>query len=159
MKKTIFFLILILLVTTVGNLRAQRTAINLNGIWEFDQTTSAFPPKKFTRKIPVPGLVHLAIPKIEDYDKFFKRPGAVEFKEQHNLYNIDYTPRYSWYRKSVFIPEDMKGQQGVITIKKSQYVTQVFVNGIDMGTSVACYTPVEFNISGALKYGVDNEIL
>jgi hypothetical protein len=136
-----------------------RTTINLNGTWEFDQTTNAFPPKKFTRKIPVPGLVHLAEPKIEDYDKFFKRPDKVEFKEQHNLYNLDYTPRYSWYRKKVLIPKELEGQEGVITIKKSQYVTQVYVNGIDMGTSMACYTPVEFNISKALKYGGENEIL
>ena len=47
----------------------------------------------------------------------------------------------------------------MITIKKSQYVTQVYVNGIDMGTSVACYTPVEFPVSNALKFGAENEIL
>ncbi|MDD4193621.1 MAG: hypothetical protein PHI28_19965 [Mangrovibacterium sp.] len=28
--------------------------------------------------------------------------------------------------------------------QKSQYVTQVYVSGIDLGTSMACYTPVEF---------------
>ena len=136
-----------------------RVVFNLNGIWEFDQTTNAFPPAKFTRKIPVPGLVHLAEPKIDDYDRFFKRPGKVELKEQHNLYNIDYTPRYSWYRKTVFIPKDMDGKDGVITIKKSQYVTQVYINGMDMGTSMSCYTPVEFTATSAIKYGAENEIL
>ncbi len=136
-----------------------RVVFNLNGTWEFDQTTNAFPPAKFTRKIPVPGLVHLAEPKIDDYDKFFKRPGKVELKEQHNLYNIDYTPRYSWYRKTVFIPKDLEGKDGVITIKKSQYVTQVYINGMDMGTSMSCYTPVEFTTTSAIKYGAENEIL
>ena len=136
-----------------------RTVINLNGTWQFDQTVDAFPPAKFTRTIPVPGLVHLAKPKIEDYDKFFKRADKVEAKEQHNLYNIDYTPRYSWYRKALFIPKDLVGHEAVITIKKSQYVTQVYVNGIDMGTSVACYTPIEFPITNALKFGAENEIL
>ena len=47
----------------------------------------------------------------------------------------------------------------MITIKKSQYVTQVYVNGMDMGTSVACYTPVEFPVTKAMKYGAENEIL
>jgi len=136
-----------------------RTTINLNGIWQFDQTTSAFPPQKFTRTIPVPGLVHLAVPKIEDYDRFFKRPDKVVAKDQHSVYNIDYTPRYSWYRKLVFIPKELEGKDGMITIKKSQYVTQVYVNGIDLGSSMACYTPVEFPITGALKYGAENEIL
>lgn len=136
-----------------------RTTINLNGTWEFDQTTSAFPPKKFTRKIPVPGLVHLAEPKIDDYDKFFRRPDKVEFKEQHNLYTLDYTPRYSWYRKTVFVPKELEGTESVITLKKSQYVTQVYINGMDLGQSVACYTPVEFFATRALKYGAENEIL
>ncbi|MDP3180311.1 MAG: glycoside hydrolase family 2 TIM barrel-domain containing protein, partial [Bacteroidota bacterium] len=101
----------------------------------------------------------MAAPKIDDYHKFFKKPEKVEFKGQHDLYNIDYTPRYSWYRKSVFIPKELNGKDGMITIKKSQYVTQVYVNGLDMGTSMACYTPVEFPITKALKYGVENEIL
>lgn len=159
MRKFLFLFLIASLWLNIIYAGEPRTTINLNGTWEFDQTTTAFPPKKFTRKIPVPGLVHLAEPKIEDYDKFFKRSDKVEFKEQHNLYNLDYTPRYSWYRKTVTIPKEFEGQEGVITIKKSQYVTQVYVNGIDMGTSMACYTPVEFNISKALKYGAENEIL
>jgi len=76
-----------------------RTVLDLNGTWQFNQTVTAFSPAKFTRTIPVPGLVHLAVPKIEDYDKFFKRPDKVEAKQPHNLYNIDYKLRYSWYRK------------------------------------------------------------
>ena len=89
-----------------------RTVINLNGTWEFDQTTTAFPPEKFTRKIPVPGLIHLAEPKIVEYDKFFKRPDKPEAKEQFNLYNLDYTPRYSWYRKIIFIPKELENKRG-----------------------------------------------
>lgn len=159
MKKIVLLLLITATFLQYTQAGEPRTTINLNGTWEFDQTTTAFPPKKFTRKIQVPGLVHLAEPRIEDYDRFFKRADKVEFKEQHNLYNIDYTPRYSWYRKTVTIPKELEGKEGVITIKKSQYVTQVYVNGIDMGTSMACYTPVEFNISKALKYGAENEIL
>ena len=158
MKHLLFVLLIFPFVAFSQNVDI-RTTINLNGTWQFDQTVNAFPPAKFTRTIPVPGLVHLAEPKIADYDKFFKRADKVEAKEQHNLYNIDYTPRYSWYRKSVFIPKELDGKDGVITIKKSQYVTQVFVNGIDLGTSMSCYTPVEFQVTQTLKYGAENEIL
>ena len=159
MKRIIFILLAFIPFLANSANDGERVVINLNGTWQFDQTVNAFPPVKFTRTIPVPGLVHMALPKIEDYDKFFKRAGKVEAKEQHNLYNIDYTPRYSWYLKSVLIPKNLEGKEGVITIKKSQYVTQVYVNGIDMGTSVACYTPVEFPITNAIKFGVENEIL
>jgi len=156
-----FFLILLLICSSLlatSQTEEARTVLDLNGTWQFDQTMTAFPPAKFTRTIPVPGLVHLAVPRIEDYDKFFKRPDKVEAKQQHNLYNIDYTPRYSWYRKMVFVPKNLEGKDAMITIKKSQYVTQIFVNGIDMGTSMACYTPVEFPLT-SLKMGMENEIL
>ncbi|HET6559965.1 MAG TPA: hypothetical protein VFG54_21745, partial [Prolixibacteraceae bacterium] len=159
MKQRFIGLCLLLCLICFNVFGEERTIINLNGTWQFDQTTTAFPPSKYTRTIPVPGLVHLAQPRIADYDKFFKRAEMVEAKEQHNLYNIDYTPRYSWYRRMVFIPKELQGSEGVITIKKSQYVTQVYVNGMDMGTSMACYTPVEFPITSALKPGVENEIL
>jgi beta-galactosidase len=158
--KHLFKLITVMILSVqLSQAQQPRTVIDLNGIWDFERTTDAFPPGKFSRTIPVPGLIHLAVPVIEEYDKFFKRPGKPEAKEQFNLYNLDYTPRYSWYRKKVFIPGDLKDKEGMITIKKSQYVTQVYLNGIDLGTSMACYTPIEFPLSRAIKYGAENEIL
>lgn len=138
---------------------ASRETINLNGVWQFDQTESAFPPENFTRTIPVPGLIHLANPKIEDYDKFFKRPEATELKTTHSLYDIDYKPKYSWYKKTVFISDDLKGKEAVLTIFKSQYVTNIIVNGHDFGTYMECYTPIDANITRALRYNSENEIL
>ena len=71
-----------------------RTVISLNGEWEFDQTKTAFPPTKFTRKIPVPGLIHLAVPRVAEYNKFFQsgEQDAV-IQENHNfIEDMDYTP-------------------------------------------------------------------
>lgn len=136
-----------------------RTTISLNGEWDFDQTELAFPPRKYTRKIPVPGLVHLARPKISQYEKFFKKPDGVELVEQFNFLERDYTPMYNWYKRKVFIDEKFKDEQLFLTIKKSQYVTRVFVNGHEVGASMECYTPMYFNITSAVKYGSDNEIL
>jgi len=159
MNSTFRLILLFILLTRFAEAQEHRTVISLNGTWDFDQTLTAFPPSEFTRKIPVPGLIHLAEPRIEEYDKFFKRPGKAEPVEQFNLYNLDYTPRYSWYRKTVFIPKELDNKEGMITIKKSQYVTQVYINGIDMGTSMACYTPIEFPLKRAIKFGENNEIL
>lgn len=136
-----------------------RTTISLNGEWDFDQTELAFPPRKYTRKIPVPGLVHLARPKISQYEKFFKKPDGVELVEQFNFLERDYTPMYNWYKRKVFIDEKFKDEQLFLTIKKSLYVTRVFVNGHEVGASMECYTPMDFNITSAVKYGSDNEIL
>lgn len=136
-----------------------RTTISLNGEWEFEQTKTAFPPTKFTRKIPVPGLVHLAEPRIEQYDKFFQRPEDTRLVEQFNFLNRDYTPMYSWYKKNVRLDKNFEGQQIYLTIKKSQYVTVVYVNGMMMGRYIECYTPIDINITEALRLDGDNEIL
>ena len=138
-----------------------RTVISLNGEWEFDQTKTAFPPAKFTRKIPVPGLVHLAAPRIAEYDKFFQKPekDAVTVEQHNFLEDMDYTPMYNWYRRKVRIDKNLSSQQLFLTIRKSQYVTVVYVNGMLMGRSVECYTPIDLNITGAVRFGGENEIL
>ena len=159
LRPRIILILSIVLNLQVAGSQQARTVINLNGTWEFDQTTNAFPPAEFTRHIPVPGLIHLAEPRIVEYDKFFRRSDRAESKEQFNLYKLDYSPKYSWYRRKVFIPKELEGTEGMITIKKSQYVTQVYINGMDMGTSMACYTPIEFPVNKAVKFGTDNEIL
>jgi beta-galactosidase/beta-glucuronidase len=152
-------LVVIILVLLVAEASAQRTIIDLNGNWMFDRTEKAFPPKKFSRTIPVPGLIHLATPKIEDYNIWFKKPETVVAKDAHSVYDIDYVPKYNWYKKTILIDKAHAGSQVLLRIKKSQYVTQVYVNGIDMGTSIECYTPVEMPITRAVKFGEENEIL
>lgn len=156
MKKILFFL----LCCCFGSAWADgRQTISLNGEWEFEQTLTAFPPQKYTRKIPVPGLIHLATPRIKQYDKFFQRPAETKLVEQFNFLNRDYTPMYNWYKRNVRVDKSLEGRQLYLTIKKSQYVTQVYVNGRFMGHSVECYTPIDLNITEAVRFGEENEIL
>ena len=136
-----------------------RLTISLNGEWDFDQTKTAFPPAKYTRKIPVPGLVHLAKPPIEEYDKLFQKPKKVEKMELRHDFFTDYTPKYNWYRRKIKIDQSLSDRKLFLTIKKSQYVTVVYVNGRLMERSVECYTPIDVNITDAVKFGEENEIL
>ena len=158
MEKLISILLPMFFVCTCAASEA-RTTIELNGIWDFDQTKTAFPPKAFTRKIPVPGLIHLAEPRIDQYEIFFPRPDTVDYNLHHDLLNRHYEPRYNWYKRSVFVPEELKDSKAMLTILKSKYVTQVFVNGMDMGTSIACYTPIDLPVTDAIRFGRENEIL
>ena len=154
---TILFTILFISLSTFS--QNEGKIINLNGQWDFDQTTNAFPPQKFTRKCPVPGLIHLAEPKIDSYDKLFKRPDQVLADEAYDYRNLQYEPKYSWYKKVINIPADLNGSEAMLTILKSKYVTQVYINGKDVGQSISCYTPIDFKVTNALKFGADNEIL
>lgn len=133
--------------------------ISLNGEWAFEQTAQAFPPLAYTRKCPVPGLIHLATPAIDSYSKLFKKPEQTVSEEASDFRELDYEPRYSWYQKKVFIPAEMQSSEAMLTIMKSKYVTQVYINGMDAGQSVSCYTPIDLKVSQYLKYGQENEII
>jgi len=161
MKKVSIFLVFCFFFLRLFAQGEGRTVISLNGEWEFEQTKTAFPPANFTRKIPVPGLIHLAVPHIDDYDKFFKRPekDAVTTENHNFLEDMDYTPMYNWYKRTIKVDKNLSGKQLFLTIKKSQYVTVVYVNGMLMGRFIECYTPIDVNITGAVKFGEENEIL
>jgi beta-galactosidase len=136
-----------------------RVVLDLNGTWDFEQSENSEKPSTFSRTIRVPGLIHLANPKIEDYDKFFKGKDR-EFRANNSGRLVeDYTPRYNWYRKIIVIPEEYKDKKASISILKSQFVTQVIVNGFDLGSSMSCFTPIEFAIGDFIKYGEKNEIV
>lgn len=155
----VLYLIFFLLPVGMPMSAFSQDIIDLNGKWQFEQTTQAIPPRKFTRTIPVPGLIHLATPKIEQYEVLFRRPDKVVFSEQHALGDQEYKPRYNWYYRKVKIGPEFQGKNAVLTIMKSKYVTRVFVNGMDVGSSMECYTPIEFPISQYLRFGEENEIL
>lgn len=138
---------------------APRTTLSLNGLWQFDQTEQAFPPKEFTRTIPVPGLVHLAEPKIDQYENLYAKSKTAQYKTDHRVLDLQYDPRYNWYRKVFDLPNELADQYAVLSIKKSKYVTQVYVNGMDAGTSMECYTPIELPVHKFLRFGEKNEIL
>ncbi len=157
--KNLTILIIALFFTITVFAQNEGENINLNGTWDFEQTTDAFPPQKFTRKCPVPGLIHLAEPKIESYNKLFKRQDQVLADEAYDYRKLQYEPKYSWYKKVINIPADMKGSEAMLTILKSQFVTQVYINGKDIGQSISCYTPIDFKVTNALKFGANNEIL
>jgi len=69
--------------------QSPREIIDLNGMAEFEQSETAFPPEKFTRTIQVPGLIDLAEPEIEQYEKYFTgtadRAGRVPYRHEQDL--------------------------------------------------------------------------
>ncbi len=117
--------------------------LSLNGTVDFDQTETAFPPQEFTRKIPVPGLIDLAIPKIDQYDLYFSG--------QHK-------PRYNWYRFTFNVPQGYENKFAILKLLKSRYNTQVILNGHDCGTYMQCNVPIDTDLTPFLKKG-ENELL
>ena len=120
------------------------TIIPLNGTADFEQTENAFPPQKFTRKIPVPGLIDLAEPKIDQYDLYFSG--------QHQ-------PRYNWYRFRFNISKKDANKYAILKLLKSRYNTQIIFNGQDCGQYMQCNTPIDCDLTPFMKAGEENELL
>ncbi|MDZ7314731.1 MAG: glycoside hydrolase family 2 [candidate division KSB1 bacterium] len=159
MKTEKFFFALAFACFSVAFGSDPRYMMPLNGTWQFDQTKTAFPPSRFGRIIPVPGLIHLAQPPIDQYNKLYAKSKTPLNKTDHRVLDLQYEPRYNWYRRQVEIPASFRGLQAVLTIKKSQYVTQVFINGMDAGSSIECYTPIDLPVTSFLRFDKANEIM
>ncbi|UXX79898.1 hypothetical protein N7E81_02105 [Reichenbachiella carrageenanivorans] len=142
MKKLILSLAIVI---TSQALFAQVTdIISLNGVVPFEQTQTAFPPSKFTRTIPVPGLIDLAKPRIDQYEAYFS--GTQQ-------------PRYNWYKFTFKVPKSKQNKTAILTALKSRFNTQVLLNGIDLGTYMQNNTPIDVDLSDYLVYGKENVLL
>ncbi len=145
MKKTILLLLLsVNFLFAQENNRADTKTLTLNGIVEFEQTIDAFPPKIFSKTIQVPGLIDLAEPKIDQYEKYF--------------YGTQ-KPRYSWYKFVFSIDSTFANHFAILKILKSRFNTQIIINGHDCGTYMQCNTPVEADLTGFLNYKDKNVLL
>lgn len=124
------------------NGQVSNTRISLNGVVPFEQTVDAFPPSTFTRTIPVPGLVDLAMPKIDQYDEYFAGKHA---------------PRYSWFKFQFDVEEKDKNKFAILKMLKSFFNTQVIINGHDCGAYMQGSTPIDVDLTPFIAEG--NNIL
>ncbi len=124
--------------------QSARYELSLSGEWDFEQTYKPYPPKKFTRKIPVPGLIDQAIPKIDQYDELFMG---------------DQDAKYSWYRCKFTLPKEEQGKKAVLSILKSRFNTQVILNDVDLGTYWQASSPIETNLTDYLILDGENVLL
>lgn len=118
--------------------------IYLNGVVPFEQTKTAIPPNTFSRTIPVPGLIDMATPQIEQYEDYFS--GTHE-------------PRYSWYKFTFKVPKSQRGKTTILTALKSRFNTQILLNGMDLGTYMQNNTPIDVDLTDYLSVGKENELL
>ena len=119
-----------------------REELNLNGTWELAHTDTLSPvPVEFKHKVPVPGLIDMAIPETGT-----DRDG----KYEDGLF---------WYRRTFTIDA---GDRQVVQLKinKAKYFTRVFLNNQFVGESPYCFTPLYFDLKPWLREnGKENELI
>ena len=143
-QKIILVFVLLFIFAQISISQNARHTMSLCGSWQFEQTVAAWPPEHFTRTIPVPGLIDLAEPGIEQYDELFLG---------------DQDLRYSWYRRTFKVPQEQRGKKAVLTILKSRFNTRVILNGVDLGTYMQASTPIECDLTDALEPDGENVLL
>ena len=131
--KTKIVISLILLFFSCFLHASARDTISLNGEWMCEPGSRDSAPVEWTHTLRVPGLVDLIDP-------------AMDWK----------APKYFWYKKTFTVSVFQKYISAFIKIEQSQYGTEVWINGQNVGYYNGCYTSSEFDISKYVKYGAEN---
>jgi beta-galactosidase len=146
---------------------AQRVTIPLNGSWAVgDSVDPNIPPSAFDHTVAVPGLVHSAKPAFAGVDQYetqewigtMIRDGIFPATEAIQTLGRTQQPRmYFWYRRSFRAPA--RKQRALLVVNKAQFGTAVWLNGKKVGEHPGCFTAGRFDITDAIHWNDDNQIL
>ena len=110
----------------------------LNGIWEFQPQQEYQMPASFDAKIFVPS--------------FWNHPEAFGYPEGWRKLPA------GWFRRTVDIPEDWRGQRIALRFDGIQTTGQIFFNGRHVANHWDCTNPITVDVTSYVKWGEANEI-
>ncbi len=64
-----------------------------------------------------------------------------------------------WYRKSFTLPDDMKDQNVVLQFDAVQMVSEVWINGVNLGKQFLGYVTFEYDITKHLKFNGEENVI
>lgn len=111
--------------------------LNLNGIWQFEPTTTSAPVptgQTLTNEILVPYPMESAISGVMQYSEF------------------------SWYRRTFAVPSAWNGQRIILHLDAVDWQATVYVNGQEVGIHQGGYDPFSYDITPYLNGG-SNELI
>jgi beta-galactosidase len=140
MKNAFFAIFTLLIICSCDHSDPLRKQISLNGNWEITKTTSFSElPSRFTSKVPVPGLVDLAVPALDT--------------------NRNYDTGIYWH-KTHFTIDEAYPELVKLKIGKVKYHAKVYLNNQYVGEQVYCFTPATFDVRKFLNpSGEPNELI
>ena len=159
------YLLAILIVLPAAS--AQRITIPLDGSWAIaDGVEPDAPPVVFGHTAAVPGLAHSARPPFPGVDQYESqefigtmiRDGVLPATEKFEaLGRTTQTRNYFWYRRTFRAPA--RKQRAVLVVNKAQFGTAVWLNRKKVGEHAGCFTPGRFDLSEALHWSGENQLL
>ncbi len=133
---------------------------DLNGTWELEPGQRL--PRKFTRRVPVPGLIDLAEPPVP-FDARRKTPEEIAWNAVVGKAKTE-RPRRSpgkwyFYYRTRFVAPEKKYENVHLTIGAAKYGVKVWVNGKEAGAYWSAFVPRELDISSLVFFGRANELI
>ncbi|MEO8960301.1 MAG: glycoside hydrolase family 2 TIM barrel-domain containing protein [Ginsengibacter sp.] len=147
----VFFMLLGMLSAFAQNKTGgKRDIISLNGKWQIAEGARDVIPKNFDHTVQVPGLVSLAVPS-------FKNVGP-KVEDRRSISQSDSLREAFWYRRTFTVKGSIPAV-ATLKVSKAMYGTKVFLNGVDLGEHLPCFTPGFFNVKDALKEGANEVVI
>ena len=168
--KRLLFILLSLVCCPLSILHAQQV-VDLAGIWDF--CTGDTPA--YNDHIMLPGSM-LTNDKGDDvtvdtqwtgslYDSSFyfnpymeryRQPGQMKFPffltpKKHYVGN-------AWYRRTFYVPQNLKGQRLVLFLERPHIETTVFINGQEVGHQMSLSVPHRYDVTEYIRAGEKNEV-
>ena len=146
--------------------------IDLAGSWEL----AVGEEQRYTDNITLPGSM-VTNGKGDDvtvntvwtgstYDSsYYFNPYMQKYREEGNVkYPFFLTPgkRYvgkAWYKKTVRVPSDWKGERVTLFLERPHIETTVYVNGKEAGHQLSLSVPHQYDVTDFIKPGKRNEIV
>ena len=155
---------------------AKRISICLNGLWQIEESAEAGAmPERYGHTITIPGFVSSAEPAFPNAGEFATRdyhwnnlvinmtnPGGepVPVDREAMAQPIGkslQTRNYFWYRRTFRVPEGKT--RAILCVRKAQFGSKIWVNGVPAGERLSCMTAGQYDVSGLLRWGEENEIV
>lgn len=109
--------------------------VNLNGLWNYAiKDLDSTEPAAFDGKILVPYPIESAL------------SGVGKYVSKNNIL---------WYNRTFSIPSAWKGKNVKLNFGAVDWKAEVFVNGVSVGNHTGGFAPFSFDITSALKAGVN----
>lgn len=112
--------------------------LNLNGLWDYALTSLNQFPENYQGKILVPFAVESSLSGV-----------GKQLGEKNNL----------WYKRSFTVPAKWRDKKIVLHFGAVDWKADVWVNGIKVGQHTGGFTPFSFDMTAALKKGVNKLVV
>lgn len=143
-----------------------RQTISLDGLWEVAESFSPTDrPEHFEHRVPVPALTHSATPAFPGIDQFLTPEYSVVEQiigrpPSHSSHSGAGTPghsrNYFWYRTSFEAPPERGNAR--LKVGKAQFGSEVWVNGVRVGSNNSGFTAAFYDISGVIRWSSRNDV-